>query len=118
MQFNSYIYSISNDNIHDDKKLLLLCFFINEEVWKLTEKEFQIDLQALLIFQKQTPLQNSTKLENIYTLKCKYMGKNRSVPQQSETKQSTYEVVQLVPQDFYCISNPISATVELSHEHY
>jgi len=50
MQFNSYINSISNDNIHDDKKLLLLCFFINEEVWKLTEKEFQIDLQALLIF--------------------------------------------------------------------
>jgi len=42
----------------------------------------------------------------------------RSAPQQSETRLSTYEVVQLVPQDFYCISTPISATVELSHEHY
>lgn len=42
----------------------------------------------------------------------------RYAPQQSETRQSTYEAVQLVPQDFYCISTPISATVELSHEHY
>lgn len=44
--------------------------------------------------------------------------KERIAPQHSETRQSTYVVVKLALQDFYCISIPISATVELSLVHH
>jgi hypothetical protein len=44
--------------------------------------------------------------------------KERIAPQQSETRQSTYVVVKLALQDFYCISIPISAIVELSLVHH
>ena len=46
--------------------------------------------------------------------KKKSIWKERCLPRQPETRQSTYAVVQLVPQGFYCVSTPIVAAVELS----